>query len=162
MNTCPICLDPIYKNSFTIFECKHKFHKKCFKKWYSNNNNCPYCRTFIPYHFRIKFKNKFLTERFILKIDIDKLLIFRIKKLLTFDIKNINYTNIFLDHSILDDKNIYKIIHFNNLKGIIIFRNKYLYITICSQESFVFLVNYDIKFVLKHIHLHIQNYIQSN
>lgn len=50
-NTCTICLEDIRPNQFTtITECKHVFHKKCAKEWFTKKCNtpiCPCCRTDI-------------------------------------------------------------------------------------------------------------------
>ena len=45
-NECSICLCK-YKNTdiLKLLPCKHPFHKKCIKKWLSNeeHNKCPLC-----------------------------------------------------------------------------------------------------------------------
>ena len=41
---CSVCLDDIIGNSKYITQCGHKFHKKCAKKWFFENNTCPCCR----------------------------------------------------------------------------------------------------------------------
>lgn len=48
-NTCTICLEDIRPNQITtIIGCKHVFHKKCAKEWFTKKCNkpvCPCCRT---------------------------------------------------------------------------------------------------------------------
>lgn len=46
---CPICLDPINKNIYTL-HCKHAYHKKCMKHYINSsnyNNECALCRNTI-------------------------------------------------------------------------------------------------------------------
>lgn len=50
-NTCPICIDNISDNSYTITVCKHTFHTKCLQDYdaycIKNQKNliCPLCNT---------------------------------------------------------------------------------------------------------------------
>lgn len=39
---CSICLEPCKVGVELV--CTHKFHKKCIKKWTSENQSCPNCR----------------------------------------------------------------------------------------------------------------------
>ena len=41
--TCSICLTDITLDEREL-GCKHKFHKKCIKKWIERNPTCPICR----------------------------------------------------------------------------------------------------------------------
>ena len=44
IDQCPICLEDISDNSYTL-EFKHKYHTECIVKWFRNNNNtCPLCK----------------------------------------------------------------------------------------------------------------------
>lgn len=46
-NKCIICLDELYPNSkekTLLLDCGHIFHFDCFKLWYVESENCPYCR----------------------------------------------------------------------------------------------------------------------
>ena len=46
---CPICLEDISDNSYTL-ECNHKYHTECIVKWFRNNNNtCPLCKDVQDY-----------------------------------------------------------------------------------------------------------------
>jgi len=42
--TCPICLDEIKENNFSVTECGHKFHTSCLLISIKSNNTCPMCR----------------------------------------------------------------------------------------------------------------------
>ncbi len=44
---CPICLD-IFDEGLEL-RCKHKFCKKCIKKWIKDHNDCPYCKQSLFY-----------------------------------------------------------------------------------------------------------------
>jgi len=50
-NTCTICLETIRPNQITtILGCRHVFHKKCAKEWFTQKCNkpvCPSCRSDI-------------------------------------------------------------------------------------------------------------------
>lgn len=49
IDQCPICLDDISDNSYTL-ECNHKYHTECIVKWFRNNNNtCPLCKDVKDY-----------------------------------------------------------------------------------------------------------------
>lgn len=43
MNTCVICLEPIFWFKRTELECGHRFHKVCIRKCSQFKNNCPLC-----------------------------------------------------------------------------------------------------------------------
>ena len=45
-DTCAICNEKFTLNSSNIvFKCKHNFHKKCIKKWITEESNkCPICK----------------------------------------------------------------------------------------------------------------------
>ena len=38
---CSICLESICDGKL---KCKHYFHDICIRKWFKNNDTCPYCR----------------------------------------------------------------------------------------------------------------------
>ena len=45
MSDCPICYEPITKESgVTTLGCSHSYHIKCYVKWGLENNSCPCCR----------------------------------------------------------------------------------------------------------------------
>jgi len=48
MNDCPICLDPLRENIYTL-QCNpnHQFHRSCITTWLQTNSTCPLCRTNI-------------------------------------------------------------------------------------------------------------------
>ena len=57
---CPICYENIYtidtrNTKKKILRCGHIFHKKCINKWFSDHNNCPFCR---KQHFNLVVFNK--------------------------------------------------------------------------------------------------------
>jgi len=46
-NKCSICYETLY-NTVTLSKCDHKFCLDCISKWISSQNEtCPYCRTFL-------------------------------------------------------------------------------------------------------------------
>lgn len=45
IDKCPICLQELTLNDFCQTKCKHRFHLSCLLLSYSNNMDCPYCRT---------------------------------------------------------------------------------------------------------------------
>jgi len=48
-DSCPICLAE-YGNLKEVIEmpvCMHSYHSKCILEWFSEHNNCPYCRADI-------------------------------------------------------------------------------------------------------------------
>jgi hypothetical protein len=64
---CIICLNDfnLEEPTYTIEECRHKFHTNCLLKWFiSNNSSCPTCRNINnnPSYFERKHKFKFITN----------------------------------------------------------------------------------------------------
>ena len=48
-NTCSICLEQLYENTYTVPECNHTFHTNCIVRWFRNSNpSCPYFRSVGP------------------------------------------------------------------------------------------------------------------
>ena len=109
---CPICLDTtLNKDNILLKECGHIFHTECFKLWYLKRHDCPICRRDIPYHFICCLSNNFIhyfNKKYIIKIDVDKLLFYNIKK------NNYKKTNT-VDYNELENKDIYTDV-FLNLK----------------------------------------------
>lgn len=53
-NCCSICFEKLNTNDkINIFNCKHKHHKKCIKKW---NGSCPNCRANRKIEYNSKSK----------------------------------------------------------------------------------------------------------
>ncbi len=46
----------IGKDNIEKLFCKHFFHEKCIKKWFSKSSSCPVCRSHIVFHRRVKLK----------------------------------------------------------------------------------------------------------
>ena len=45
-DTCPICYDPITKDTgVTTLACTHSYHLGCISRWFSNHESCPCCRS---------------------------------------------------------------------------------------------------------------------
>lgn len=50
-NICPICVNPIKDDNYTISECNHSFHLECIIKWWRSprfdgcTGTCPLCRS---------------------------------------------------------------------------------------------------------------------
>ena len=42
---CAICLDFEKKTSVITLQCNHRFHWFCLQKWFSENLNCPMCKS---------------------------------------------------------------------------------------------------------------------
>lgn len=65
---CSICYDNISdKNKdkeIIQLECNHKFHKDCFKKWFSINQSCPYCRKELYYTLISNFFDKDVNPKY--------------------------------------------------------------------------------------------------
>ena len=58
---CSICLNGLNNNNKNndksvvyLDKCKHKFHKKCIKKWSRRVKKCPICRTDFDKYYKIK------------------------------------------------------------------------------------------------------------
>ena len=47
-SVCCICYLNIRKDKFIQLKCHHEICKKCYSKWKSIKNECPYCRNKIP------------------------------------------------------------------------------------------------------------------
>lgn len=45
---CAICYESCYKANSITTSCKHTFHFKCLRKWLSEKDECPNCRTPHP------------------------------------------------------------------------------------------------------------------
>ena len=64
---CVICLNNFNTEepTYTIEECKHKFHTNCLLQWFrTNNNSCPTCRNINnnPTYFERKHKFKLISN----------------------------------------------------------------------------------------------------
>ena len=44
---CAICLDFEKKTSVITLQCNHRFHWVCLQRWFSENLNCPMCKSDI-------------------------------------------------------------------------------------------------------------------
>ena len=45
-NLCPICYDPITKDTgITTLACTHSYHLGCISRWFSVDESCPCCRS---------------------------------------------------------------------------------------------------------------------
>jgi hypothetical protein len=58
VSECSICLENCPSSECVVTECKHVFHKKCFRIWLgTGNETCPLCRTVIPKKISTKSNN---------------------------------------------------------------------------------------------------------
>ena len=50
-NKCSICLEN--HSNYKLKICKHKFHKRCIKRWVKDHHSCPLCRQSVVNSFTI-------------------------------------------------------------------------------------------------------------
>ena len=144
-NECSICLEICDKNSLTLKECNHKFHKSCLENWMLKKNNCPICRTKLNYTFEIKFKPQWIHNRYIIELNYTKFIIYSTKYNLKNKNKNIPFVN-----NRLTKKSVYKEIDLYNIMRVSSTENKII-ITFYDETKLEIIPLYDKSIVVEKI-----------
>ncbi len=69
---CTICLKrPKAGQQMGVTNCDHKFHIKCFNKWFDDNDNCPVCR-FDCTKTRKEYRDEMITREVTRQVNVYK------------------------------------------------------------------------------------------